>query len=212
MSLRGGDRATADAASALAERCGVIGHVLSVTGPPRWRARPGGFPGLARIMIEQQLSVASANAILTRVVAATDGLIPQGVLAVPDDELRRLGLSRPKIRYLNSLAKEVTEGRLAFEDLAGMSDGDAAKALVSLLGVGPWTASVYLLFCENRRDLWPRADVALLAAHRKAGGTFERSAIRDFDAWAEEFYAPHRGVAAHLLWGYLAHLRGRAPL
>lgn len=212
MSLRGRDKKTAEACEALAARCDIIAKVLEVTGPPRWRARPDGYAGLARIIIEQQLSVASANAILARVQAQTDDLDPSRVLERTEDELRSLGLSRPKIRYLKALAGDVTGGRFDFSALAAMDDQEASAALEGLLGVGRWTAAVYLLFCENRRDLWPRADVALLAGHQMAGGTFERGQMKDFDAWAEETYAPHRGTAAHILWGQIAHARGRAPL
>ncbi|GGY41083.1 DNA-3-methyladenine glycosylase family protein [Parvularcula lutaonensis] len=210
--LRGGDRRTAEACRELAARCRVLSNILDVTGPPRWRAREGGYQGLSRIIIEQQLSVASANAILERVQAATAGLDPEHVLRTSEDNLRSLGLSRPKIRYLKVLAADVTEGRFDFAELQRLDDRQASEALEGLLGVGRWTAAVYLLFCEGRRDLWPRGDVALLAAHLMAGGTFGRQDIKAFDAWAEEFYAPHRGVAAHILWGQIAHVRGRAPL
>jgi DNA-3-methyladenine glycosylase II len=212
MGEEGSDPATEDAARALSERCPAIAHVLERTGPPRWRSRTAGFPGLARIIIEQQLSVASANAILVRVQQATDDLNPSSVIEADTDDLRVLGLSRPKIRYLKALAGDVMAERFAFEELRAQSDQDAAKALTALLGVGPWTAAVYLLFCEHRRDLWPRADVALLAAHKAAGGPFERASLTEFDQWANETYRPHRGVAAHILWGYIAYLRGRAPL
>ncbi len=210
--LKGADRDTKEAAAALARRCPVIADILARTGPPRWRARQGGYPGLARIIIEQQLSVASANAILLRCQNALHGLDPKAVLAAEEDEMRTLGLSRPKIRYLKALAADIREGRFSFDELAGASDQEAAGRLEGLLGVGRWTAAVYLLFCDDRGDLWPRGDVALLAAHKMAGGSFERSEIKAFDAWAEETYAPHRGTAAHILWGQIAWARGRAPL
>lgn len=212
MTLRGRDKLTLAASEALAERCGVIRSILDVTGPPRWRSRPDGYAGLARIIIEQQLSVASANAILERVQAATNNLDAEQVLQVSQDDLKALGLSRPKIRYLKTLGSDVLEGRFCFKALKKLSDQEASEALEGLLGVGRWTAAVYLLFCENRRDLWPRADVALLAGHQMAGGKFDRSELKAFDTWAEDNYAPYRGTAAHILWGQIAHARGSAPL
>lgn len=208
----GDDPRTEKASRALARRCPVIRTVLKNTGAPRWRMREGGYPGLARIVIEQQLSVASANAILARCRAALDGLSPPAVLEATEDEMRVLGLSRPKIRYLKALAADVLEGRFAFSELSALDNREAAERLCRLLGIGPWTAAVYLLFCDGRRDLWPKGDVALLAAHQMAGGSFERADIKAFDAWAEETYAPHRGTAAHILWGQIAFTRGRAPL
>jgi len=163
-------------------------------------------------MIEQQLSVASANAILARVKPATGGLKPQNILDAEEQSLRDMGLSRPKIRYLKTVADDVLSQRFLFRQLKALDDPDAREALCTLFGVGPWTAAVYLLFCEGRQDLWPRGDVALLAAHQMAGGHFSRAEIKDFDAWAEEFYAPHRGTAAHILWGQIAHARRTAPL
>ncbi|MEM9840127.1 MAG: DNA-3-methyladenine glycosylase 2 family protein [Pseudomonadota bacterium] len=212
MTWRGDDPETEAASKVLAKRCGSIKTVLDNTGPPRWRSRPGGYPGLARIIIEQQLSVASANAILARAKSATSGLKPRATLAAKEEELQSLGLSRPKIRYLKTLADDVLSRRFSFSKLSDLTDGEASEALCALLGVGPWTASVYLLFCENRRDLWPRGDVALLAAHGMAGGSYTRDQIADFDAWAEDRYAPHRGTAAHILWGQIAFSRGKAPL
>ena len=212
MGVRGGDQKTLAACEDLAAKCDVIATVLRNTGPPRWRSRPGGYQGLARIIIEQQLSVASANAILKRAQSSLDDLDPETVLKTDQEAIQALGLSRPKIRYLKALAADVLEERFSFGDLKRLTDEGAAETLCQLLGVGPWTASVFLLFCEGRRDLWPRGDVALLAAHQMAGGPFDRKAIKDFDAWAEEHYAPYRGVAAHILWGQIAFARGRAPL
>lgn len=206
------DPDVAKAARSLARRDPVLGAILKVTGLPRWRARRGGYQGLARIIIEQQLSVASANAILERCQKATDDLCPYTIDRADPDHLKELGLSRPKIRYLKTLSDSVRSGEVDLDALRTQSDQDAHQELCKILGIGPWTASVYLLFCEGRRDLWPKGDVALLAAHEGAGGPFSRADIADFDAMAEDTYAPHRGVAAHLLWGYIAHLRGRAPL
>jgi DNA-3-methyladenine glycosylase II len=190
----------------------VLAELYRRNGPPRWRRREAGYPGLARIIIEQQLSVASANAILLRVQDLTGGLSPKTVLGQTDEALRAAGLSRPKIRYLRALAQEVGEGRFSFAGLGQMPEPAAALELEKLLGVGRWTAAVYLLFCEGRCDLWPRGDVALLAAHQSGGGAFSRSEIAAFDAFAEETYAPHRGIAAHLLWSEIARIRGRAPV
>ncbi|MCQ8186191.1 DNA-3-methyladenine glycosylase family protein [Parvularcula maris] len=203
---------TEEACAELSSRDPVLAELLRRNGPPRWREREGGYPGLARIIIEQQLSVASANAILARVQVLTEGLSPTAVLKTEDETLRGAGLSRPKIRYLRALAENVEEGRFSFHALRDLDEAEAARELEKLLGVGRWTAAVYLLFCESRRDLWPRGDVALLAAHQSGGGAFARQEIGAFDAFAEETYAPHRGIAAHLLWSEIARIRGRSPV
>jgi DNA-3-methyladenine glycosylase II len=195
----------------LARRDPVLKTLYVRNGAPQWRRREAGYPGLARIIIEQQLSVASANAILGRVKLLTEGLRPEALLRVEDTGLRAAGLSRPKIRYVRALAEEVLSERFSFASLTAMDEPTASERLERLLGVGRWTAAVYLLFCEGRSDLWPRRDVALLAAHQAGGGSFGRSEIAEFDTFAEQTYAPYRGIAAHLLWSEIARIRGRAP-
>nr|WP_246408655.1 hypothetical protein [Parvularcula dongshanensis] len=180
-------------------------------GPPVVRRRTPGYPGLFRIITEQQLSVPSARAILARCHAKLGEPTPSVVLAASDDALRGCGLSRPKIRYLRAAADAVAEGTLDLEGLGALSDEDAARHLVAVPGVGPWTAAIYLLFCDGRLDVWPKSDVALLASYAAASGFAAKPAQRDFDAEADRRYAPWRGVAAHVLWTHYAVLKGRKP-
>ena len=183
---------------------------MDAAGPPVVRRRAPGYPGLFRIITEQQLSVQSAAVILARCEARLDDLEAETVLAAPDDALRACGLSRPKVRYLRAAAEAVTSGALDLGSLPSLPDEEAAAALTAVTGIGPWTAAIYMLFCEGRQDVWPRGDVALLAAHAAASGFAQKPAQRDFDDAARRF-APYRGVAAHCLWTYYAHLKGRRP-
>ena len=188
----------------------VLGAALDAAGPPVVRRRAPGYPGLFRIVVEQQLSVESARAILARCEARLPLIAPEAVLSASDEALRACGLSRPKIRYLRAIAAAVEDGALDLAALPDLADEDAARALTAITGVGPWTAAIYMLFCEGRRDVWPRGDVALLAAYAAASGFARKPAQRDFDDRADRF-APYRGVAAHVLWTYYAHLKGRRP-
>ena len=188
----------------------ALARAIDTAGPPVVRRRPGGYPGLFRIVTEQQLSVQSAAAILARCEARLPDLSAETVLAAPEDDLRACGLSRPKVRYLRAVAEAVTSGALDLGALPRLPDDEAASALTAITGIGPWTAAIYLLFCEGRQDVWPRGDVALLAAHAAASGFTAKPAQRDFDD-AAAAYAPYRGVAAHVLWTYYAHLKGRRP-
>ena len=201
---------TAAALDHLAAADPALARAIEAAGPPVVRRRPGGYPGLFRIVTEQQLSVQSARAILARCEARLGDVTPETVLALPEADLRACGMSRPKIRYLRGIAEAVTDGRLDLGGLARLSDEDASAHLTATLGIGPWTAAIYLLFCEGREDVWPRGDVALLAAHAAASGFQAKPAQRDFDDQAVR-YAPYRGVAAHCLWTYYAHLKGRKP-
>jgi DNA-3-methyladenine glycosylase II len=154
------------------------------------------------------VSVPSAQAIWKRCNDGVDCLSPAAVAALGIDGLRAFGLSTPKARYVAGVAEAAALGAIDFSSLARLSDAGAAAALVALKGVGPWTASIYLLFCEGRVDIWPPNDVALKHAYNAAAnGAFDQRALDEKAA----IWAPHRGVAAHILWTYYARLRGRTP-
>lgn len=197
------------ATRALSRKDPGLKRAAAAIGAPHIRRREGGFAGLFRIIVEQQVSVPSAQAIWKRCNDGVDCLSAEAVAALGPEGLRALGLSTPKARYVAGLAEAAAAGAIDFGALPGLSDDDARAALVALKGVGPWTASIYLLFCEGRVDIWPPNDVALKHAYNAASGeTFEQRALDDRAA----AWAPWRGVAAHILWTYYAHLKGRRPL
>lgn len=172
-----------------------------------WRARPGGYEGLFRMIVEQQVSVASAAAIWARTVAGLGGVVtPQAVLALDIEGLRALGLSRPKASYGREIALAQVEGRIDLGHMAALSDEDAIAALTAIKGVGRWTAETYLMFCENRLDVFPGADIALQEAMRWADGVEARPNEKQAYVRAE-IWRPHRAVAAHLLWGWYGGVR-----
>lgn len=194
---------------ALSRQEPALKRAIAAIGLPHIRRREGGFEGLFRIIVEQQVSVASAQAIWKRVGAGIDRTCPASVGRAGVDGLAALGLSRPKARYVAGLAQAARDGAISFEALGAMPDAAAAGALIALKGVGPWTAAIYLLFCEGRVDIWPSNDVALLRAYEAADGA--EWTQKAFDAKAQD-WAPHRGIAAHILWTYYAHLKGRTPI
>jgi DNA-3-methyladenine glycosylase II len=192
----------------LAARDRALKKGLEAIGRPHIRRRSGGFPGLFRIIVEQQVSVPSAQAIWSRCEAQFAPLTPTLIVAAGEGALRRAGLSSPKARYVLGLAAALEAGALDL-DTAGLADEAASERLRTVKGIGPWTASIYLLFCEGRLDIWPPNDVALLRAYDAARGV--KGTQRQLDARAEK-WSPWRGVAAHILWTYYAHLRGRTPI
>ncbi len=197
------------AARALARKDAALKSALKAIDRPHIRRRDGGFAGLFRIIVEQQVSVASAQAIWNRCIAATDCASPSVIATLGADGLKRLGLSGPKARYVVGVAGAIDEGALDFAGLPRLGDEEAMAALVALKGVGPWTASIYLLFCEGRVDIWPPNDVALKHAYGAAAGSAVEQKALDRGA---ALWSPWRGVAAHILWTYYAHLRGRTPI
>ncbi|MGA0546010.1 DNA-3-methyladenine glycosylase family protein [Brevundimonas sp. VNH65] len=154
------------------------------------------------MIIEQQVSVASAAAIWARTVDGLGGEVsPARVLALSPEALRAFGLSGPKVRYVREIAQAQADGRIDLDDLRGLSDTEALAALTAITGVGRWTAQTFLMFCEGRADLFPAGDIALQEAIRWADRRMERPDEKRAAARAEA-WRPHRGVAAHLLWGW----------
>ena len=166
-----------------------------------WRRRVGGFEGLFHMIVDQQVSVASAAAIWARVEAGLGGEVtPERVLATEIETLRSFGLSIQKATYGHEIARAHVEGRIDFDHLERLSDEEAIARLTAIKGVGKWTAETFLMFCEGRRDVFPAGDIALQEAMRWADGAAIRP--REKEAYARaEIWRPHRSVAAHLLWG-----------
>ncbi len=178
-----------------------------------WRVRTGGFEGLFHMIVDQQVSVASAAAIWARVATGLDGAVtPERVLATDIEVLRGFGLSIQKATYGHEIARAQVEGRIDFDHLERLSDQEAIARLVAIKGVGKWTAETFLMFCEGRQDVFPGGDIALQEAIRWADGATLRP--NEKQAWARaEIWSPHRSVAAHLLWGwYGAVKRGEVVL
>ncbi len=182
--------------------------VFAVAGMPALRRREPGFVGLAHIVCGQQLSTASASAIWTRLSAAFDPFDHEALRRARADRLGRLGLSAAKIKTLKNLAREISAERLNLDVLAE-EDADAAHhTLVSLHGIGPWTADVYLLFCLGHGDAWPAGDLAVQEAVKIGLGLKARPTVKEMASIAEP-WRPMRGAAAHLWWSYYRTIKKR---
>lgn len=177
----------------------ALARLDRVTPEFAWRLRPGGFAGLVKMVIEQQVSVAAAASIWNRFVAGLGEITPEGVLGHDEDSLKQFGLSRPKARYALAIAQAQNSGLIDFGTIAALDDAEAIAALMALKGVGRWTAETYLMFCHGRLDVFPGGDVALQEAMRWADHALERPNEKQAYARAKA-WQPYRGVAAHLLW------------
>jgi DNA-3-methyladenine glycosylase II len=197
-----------DAIHALLKRDPRLQPVYEVAGMPALRRREPGFQGLAHIVCGQQLSTASAAAIWARLSAAFDPFHHDALRRARADRLGRLGLSAAKIKTLKSLARAIGAGRVNLDVLAN-EDADAAHhTLVSLHGIGPWTADVYLLFCLGHGDAWPAGDLAVQEAVKIGLGLKTRPTPKEMAPLAEP-WRPMRGAAAHLWWTYYRALKKR---
>ncbi len=176
-------------------------RALDVITPLPSRKRDMGFEALTRIIIEQQLSLASAAAIWSRVQKEISPFTPNELLKYHEDNLRELGLSRPKVRYCLALAEDISEGRLDLDRLPTLSDEAAAEHLTQVKGIGRWTAEIYLISCLQRPDIWPAGDVALQIALQHLKSLETRPTIDEMDKICAHL-SPHRTLAARVLWRY----------
>ncbi len=185
-----------------------VALALGAGARPSLRRREAGFEGLAWIVVGQQVSTASAEAIFARLKTRLGTIEASTVDAATDDDLRLCGLSGPKLRTLRALAAAIGCGTLDFATLAG-ADADAAHAaLRAVKGIGPWTADVFLLFCLGHADAWPAGDLALQEATRMVLGLPERPSTEALRTLGER-WRPLRGVAAHCLWAYYKAARAK---
>ena len=146
----------------LAARDRDLGRVYEKLGaPPMWDREPG-FSTLVQIILEQQVSLASARACFDKLVAMVGDLTPASLLALDDEALKAVGFSRQKSDYSRILAAAVDGGALDLEGLADASDDEARERLMELKGIGRWTADIYLLMALGRPDIWPVGDLAYL--------------------------------------------------
>lgn len=182
--------------AAIAARFGV---------PPLWAREPG-FPTLVHLILEQQVSLASARAAFDRLLAATDPLTPASLLRLDDAELLAIGFSRQKARYSRALAGAVASGDLDLEALTDADDDEVDRRLTAVPGIGPWTATIYRLMVLLRPDAWPVGDIALAQAVAETRGLGGRPTQDELRTMAEA-WRPWRAVAARMLWHHYLSVR-----
>lgn len=179
----------------------IVDKMLAFAGPPPLRLRPPDFSGLASIIISQQVSTASANAIFARFSKAFPHFDARLIGAADDADLRACGLSAPKIRTLRAIAEAINAGALDLASLAAMDAAAAHARLTAIHGIGPWSADIFLLFCLGHPDAWPVGDLALQEAARKVLGLRARPTAKQLEKIGDR-WRPVRGVAARLLWAW----------
>ncbi len=193
---------------ALRRKCAILRHAHDIAGDPPLRRREPGFEGLARIIVGQQLSIASAAAIWGRFEEALRPLNAAKVLAAPDELLRAAGLSGGKIKTLRAISTAVNSGQLDLDALETAPELMVHESLRQVSGIGPWTADIYLMFCLGRADAFAPGDLALQIAAAVAAKRGDRLSLAELEELAET-WRPWRGVAARLLWAYYAAVKAQ---
>jgi DNA-3-methyladenine glycosylase II len=208
---------TIDSSADIAEGLAYLGKrdwrlkkVMRIAGEVPLRRHGAGFQGLARIIVGQQLSIASAEAIWARFAAAFPQCAVEAIAGASEDALRAPGLSAAKIRTLRAAAAACVDG-LDLRALAEAPADEAHARLTAVKGIGPWTADIYLLFCLGHADIFPVGDLALRNAVADAFGIATPVPLDALTKIAEK-WSPWRGVAARLFWAYYRARREKAAL
>lgn len=172
--------------------------------PDNWM-RPQGFQTLALIILEQQVSLDSAQATWKKLGERLGEITPKSILSLDQAAMKACYVSRQKCKYLHILAEATLDGTLDFDALNQMSTEDAMTELIKLKGIGPWTAQVYLIFALRSLDIYPKGDVALNNAVRELFDVQVKEAIY----LLSEKWTPYRTTASFLLWHQYLCKRGR---
>ncbi|MDV7272206.1 DNA-3-methyladenine glycosylase 2 family protein [Thioclava sp. A2] len=178
-------------------------RALELTGPWPLRRRGDGFEALRDAILGQQVSVAAANSIRAKVLAAGLGA-PEAIAEATEEDLRACGLSRQKVRYMQALARSGVD----FAALRGLPDEEVIATLLPIPGIGRWTVEMYLIFALGRADVFAVDDLALAEGARMLFDLSERPKRKEFNALSAE-WSPWRAVAARGLWAYYAHCKQR---
>lgn len=176
-----------------------LARIYGESGFPKPANGKPGFAALVNLIIEQQVSLASAWAVQKRLANAVTKLTPKNVLKLDEQAMAEIGLSRQKKNYIRQLAEEVLIGRFDVHALTDLDDDQARDQLMKIKGIGRWTADVYLLEYLGRADVWPAGDLILAECVRHVKRLDERPTQDQMDeiglAWK-----PWRALAARLLW------------
>ncbi len=168
--------------------------------PPLWSREPG-FSTLVHIILEQQVSLASANAAFKRLQDQLGIVAPAPFLKLDDETLQRIGFSRQKTNYTRNLAIEILENRLDLNDLDLRPDTEVRQRLTALKGIGDWTADIYLSECLLRPDILPKGDIAMQEAFRVLKNLPARPRHEEFVQFTQH-WRPWRSVGTRLLWHF----------
>jgi DNA-3-methyladenine glycosylase II len=193
-----------EAAQYLAAGDPVLARILATHGPPPMWRRPAGFQTLVHIILEQQVSLKSAKAMLLRLQSAIDPFTPERFVELGETHFRSLGVTRQKSAYLLHLSGSILNGELNLHRFSRMDDDDVRQQLTRIKGIGSWSADVYLLMAMRRADIWPAGDLALAVAVKELWGLELKPTPDELERLANR-WRPYRAVAARMLWQhYLA--------
>lgn len=172
--------------------------------PPNWK-RPQGFVSLSKIILEQQVSLASAAAHFLKLNNYLAEFTPSEILKLSDQEMRNCQISRQKAIYLRALSTAILQGEIDLDELPGLSDTEVRKQLTKIKGIGDWTTDIYLMFCLQARDIFPIGDIAVVNTIKELYGVITKEEIM----LLSEKWKPYRSLAVYFLWHYYLSKRNK---
>jgi len=183
----------------------VIAKIHSLYGPPPDWQRPEGFISLSRIILEQQVSLQSANAHFNKLNSYIPDFNPNEILKLSDDEMRNCQISKQKSTYLRELSSALLTGIIDLENLRKLSETEIRLKLKSIKGIGDWTVNIYLMFCLQAKDIFPAGDVAVINTVKELASATTHDEIVIY----AERWKPYRSLASYFLWHYYLKKRNR---
>lgn len=180
-------------------------EIIDTYGNPIITTRPSGFMALSQLILEQQVSIASAKACYDKIEKYLNGFTPKLVLGVSDEELKACGVSRQKISYIKNLALSIEENKIDLESFHFKTETEVYADLIQLKGIGKWTAQVYLMFCLQKKDVFPIGDIAVQHTMREL---FQTETLEEMEIYAHN-WKPYRSLATYLLWHHYLKKRNR---
>lgn len=172
--------------------------------PPNW-TRPQGFVSLSKIILEQQVSIASANAHFLKLNSYLVEFTPSNILKLTDEEMRICQISRQKTKYLRALSTAIISGDVDLEKLPKLNETEIRKQLTSIKGIGDWTTDIYLMFCLQSKDIFPIGDIAVVNTVKELSDAKTKEEI----ILLSEKWKPFRSLAVYFLWHYYLNKRNR---
>ncbi len=175
--------------------------------PPNWARQPG-FMSLCKIILEQQVSLASGKAHFLKLEGYIGEISPKAILELTDDEMRQCQISRQKSTYLKELSKWIATGRLDLDGLSHLPESEVRTQLTSIKGIGQWTSDIYLMFCLQSPDILPLGDIAIINTIRELFPTASKENIQALSA----NWRPLRTLSSFYLWHYYLQSRNRPAI
>ena len=180
-------------------------QIIATYGNPTITTRPSGFVALSQLILEQQVSIASAKACYDKIENFLNGFTPKLLLEVSDEELKLCGVSRQKISYIKNVARCIEENKINLESFDSKTEAEIYAELIQLNGIGKWTAQVYLMFCLQKKDVFPIGDIAVQHTMREL---FNIETLEEMENYANN-WKPFRSLATYLLWHHYLKKRNR---